>query len=81
MDLNERNALRADAGLPLLDVSAEVARLEATRDQADLEEYFEKNRHRFVHLLAGRTGFLTHMGIWNAVRKQLREEMRKGRIR
>jgi hypothetical protein len=62
MDINERNALRANAGLPLLDIPAEVARLQARRDEAEFEEFFEKNRYRFNHLLAGRSGFLTHMG-------------------
>jgi hypothetical protein len=81
MDINERNALRVDAGLPMLDISVEVGRLESAREQAEFEEFLEKNRYRFNHLLAGRSGFLTHMGIWNAIRKQLRQEMRKSRIR
>jgi hypothetical protein len=79
-DIESRNNLRAEAQLPLLDVTAELARLKTARDQAAFEEFFEKNRHRFVHLWEGHCGF-TRMAISNAVRKQLREEMRKGRIR
>jgi hypothetical protein len=79
-DSESRNTLRAEAQLPLLDVTAELARLKSARDQADFEAFFEKNRYRFAHLWEGRIG-LTRLGISNAVRKQLREEMRKGRIR
>jgi hypothetical protein len=39
-DIESRNNLRADAGLPLLDVSAEGARLRAARGQAEFEEAF-----------------------------------------
>jgi hypothetical protein len=64
----------------MLDVPAEIARRQAARDQAEFERFFEKNRYRFAHLWEGRSG-LTRLGISNAVRKQLREEMRKSRIR
>jgi len=79
-DIESRNNLRAEAQLPLLDVTGELARLMVARDQADFEAFFEKNRYRFAHLWEGRSG-LTRLGISNAVRKQLREEMRKGRMR
>jgi hypothetical protein len=76
MDIEQRNALRADARLPLLDPPAEEARLANAREQALFESYFEQERHRFVHLWADRSqNFWTKMGIWNAVRKKLREEM------
>jgi hypothetical protein len=79
-DIESRNNLRAEAQLPLLDVTAELARLKAARDQADFEAFFEKNRYRYAHLWEGHSG-LARMAISNAVRAQLREEMRKGRIR
>ena len=75
-DIEYRNRLRAEAGLPLLDPLAEAARLANAREQALFESYFEQERHRFVHLWADRSqNFWTKMGIWNAVRKKLREEL------
>jgi len=63
-------------GLPSLDARAEAARLAKAREQAPFENYFQQERHRFVHLWADRSqNFWTKMGIWNAVRKKLREEM------
>jgi hypothetical protein len=80
MDIEQRNTLRAEAGLPLLDVHAEVLRLQAARGQAEFEKYFQTQRHRFAHLWEDRSrGFWTKMGIWNAVRKKLRDEMQNRR--
>jgi hypothetical protein len=77
--IDERNALRKQSGLPLLSVEDETRRLELTRDQARLENYFDQERHRFAHLWAdGSRGFLTNMGIWNTVKKKLREEPKEG---
>jgi hypothetical protein len=81
MDAAERNFLRAEVGLPLLSVEAETRRLEAVRDRAEFENYFQEQRHRFAHLWADRSrGFLTNAGIWASVRKKLREEMRKSGV-
>jgi hypothetical protein len=79
VDIENRNRLRAEAGLPLLDARAEARRLANAREQALFENYFQQNRHRFVHLWSDRSqNFWTKMGIWNAVRKKLREEMQTG---
>jgi hypothetical protein len=57
----------------------EMRRAQAAREQALFENYFQQKRHRFVHLWADRSqNFLTKMGIWNAVRRKLREEMQTG---
>ena len=80
MDIEQRNALRAEAGLPLLDARAEAARLAKAREEAQFENYFRQNRDRYVHLWSDRNrGFWTNMAIYNAVRKELRDEMRKNR--
>jgi hypothetical protein len=68
-----RNALRAEAQMPLLDVQAELRRLEAVREQAD----FERRRHQCGHLW-DRNSFWTKMATYNRVR-QSREEFRGGR--
>jgi hypothetical protein len=39
-DIENRNNLRAEAQLPLLDVTAELARLKSARDQAGFEAFF-----------------------------------------
>jgi hypothetical protein len=50
--------------------------LAKAREQALFENYFQQERHRFVHFWADRSqNFWTKMGIWNAVRKKLREEI------
>lgn len=79
MDIFERNAIRAEAGLPLLSVEAETRRSALVQEQAEFESYFGRERYRFAHLWSGQTGFLTKMGIWSFVRKQLREEWHKNR--
>jgi len=77
MDIEQRNRLRAEAGLPLLDVSAETARLAKARADAEFENYFRLHRAKFVHLWSDRNrGFWTNVWIWNSVRRQLRDEMR-----
>jgi hypothetical protein len=78
-DIESRNNLRAEAQLPL-PVTAKLARLKSARDQADFEAFFEKEPLSVCASLRGPSG-LTRVGISNAVRRQLREEMRKGRIR
>jgi hypothetical protein len=76
-DIESRNKLRVEAGLPLLDIPAELARLRAAREEAEFEEFFAKNRHRFSHDRS--LGFLSNLGIYNAFRKTLRKEMEEGR--
>jgi hypothetical protein len=78
MDIEQENQLRAQAGLPLLDVAAEAARLKQAEDDAEFEKYFQLRRDEFRQLWSDRSrGFLTNMGIYNAVRKALRQEMRQ----
>jgi len=78
MDLEQRNRLRAEAGLPLLDVAAEAARLKQAEDDGEFKKYFQLRRNGFRHLWSDRSrGFLTNMGLYNNVRKALRQEMRR----
>jgi hypothetical protein len=78
VDIENRNRLRAEARLPLLDARAEATRLAKAREQAQFENYFRQNRDRYAHLWSDRNrGFWTNMATYNAVRKELRDEMRK----
>jgi hypothetical protein len=81
MDIEQRNRLRAEAALPLLDLAAEMALLEKAQADAEFEKYFNRRRPEFAHLWGDRArGILTNMAIYNGVRKRLREEMRRGRM-
>ena len=72
--IDHRNAARAEAQLPLLDVAAEAARLLAVREQVEFEREWVRRRPEFDLQWADRSrGFLSNMGIWNAVRKGLRD--------
>jgi hypothetical protein len=75
MTTDERNYLRKDAGLPLLDLNAEGARLNKVQRDAAFERYYLENRHRFAALWADRSrGWLSNAGIWAAARRRLRAE-------
>jgi hypothetical protein len=77
MDIAERNRLRAEAHLPLLDVAIETRRLQAAQAEAEFERYFNSRRAEFAHLWSDRNrGFWTKMAIYNRIRQQLRQEMR-----
>ena len=74
MEIDKRNRLRVEAGLPLLDVPAEKARLKNAKEDAEFEKFFQLRRDEFRHLVGSSRGFLTNMGIYSTVRKALREE-------
>ena len=75
-NIAQRNSLRRDAGLPCLDVAAELRKLEAIRFEAAFEREFERNRPRLHHLWADKKmGGLSRMGRWNKARAELRDEM------
>ena len=78
MDINERNAIRAAAGLPLLDAPGEAARLAKARDHADFEREFARRRPELCHQWTGnRDGWMTNMGRWSRARQQVRREMQE----
>jgi len=75
-DIVQRNSLRRDAGLPRLDVAAELKKLESIRFEAAFEREFERNRPRMNHRWADyRMGGLSRMGLWNKARAEVRNEM------
>ena len=74
-DITQRNLLRRNAGLPCLDVAAELKKLELSRFEA-FEREFESNRPQMHHLWADKKmGWLSRMGQWNKARAELRDEM------
>jgi hypothetical protein len=75
MDIDQRNTLRAEAGLPKLEVEAEQARLTATRRDAAFEAYFLRRRDQ--HALSWSDpsrGWLGNAAIWATIRRRLRAE-------
>jgi hypothetical protein len=78
-DIAKRNRLRSEVSLPLLDVSTEMARLERVRDEADFDRFFQREHHRFAHLMVGRQGFMARMGMHAVIRQTLRKEWQQNR--
>jgi hypothetical protein len=77
-EIGNRNRLRADAKLPLLDVQTEAARLAAVHKEAEFEREFDRRRGEFSHLWAGNnSGFLANMGRYVLARRKIRSEMLK----
>jgi hypothetical protein len=75
MNIEERNQLRAEVGLPLLDVEVERARLHAIRLDAAFEQFCRTNRVRFADRWTDvRQGWLSRAGLWAQARRQLRSE-------
>ena len=73
--INERNRIRADVGLPLLNVKAEEARLAAVQQDAAFERYFLEHRDRYAHRWTDpNQGWLSRAGLYAKVRRQLRLE-------
>ena len=65
MTIDERNALRAASGLPLLNGEREAGRAKGANDQVDFEMRFSRERPRFAHEWSGnRDGWLSNMGRW-----------------
>ena len=78
MDIEQRNRLRSECGLPLLDVASESRRLAAVRKQAEFEREWARRRHEFAHHWIGHAaGWLTNMGRWSLARHQVRCDMKK----
>jgi hypothetical protein len=68
-DIQNRNRLRAECGLPLLSVDAELARIVRFREQAEFEREFERRRSELCHQWTGnRDGWLINMGRWSLAR-------------
>lgn len=49
LDIEDRNHLRSQAGLPLLDPAIEITRLAAVQADADFEAAFAARRNEFAH--------------------------------
>ena len=76
IEIENRNRLRQEAGLPLLCFETEMRRLQAARDQAAFERQFERRRPEFCHQWMGNgDGWLTNMGRWSLARHRVRQEM------
>lgn len=75
MNIEERNRLRTDAGLPLLDEKAEANRLATVERDAAFELYFRKHRSRFAYLWTDKgLSWLSRAGLWAQARRELRAE-------
>jgi|tagenome__1003787_1003787.scaffolds.fasta_scaffold20518224_2 hypothetical protein len=79
MTIDERNRIRTEAHLPLLDVDAEQARLAKVEADAEFESYFAQRRPAFQHLWSDSGGgFVTRKEIYNQVGRNLRDATIEG---
>jgi len=75
MTVDERNQLRMEVGLPLLDIEVERARLQGIELDAAFEQYYQAHRFRFADKWGDvRLGWLSRAGLWARARRQLRSE-------
>ena len=65
IDIIERNALRAAAELPLLDVQAEIARLNAFREENYLIDDLSSGSRTVPRWCGNRDGWLANYGRWS----------------
>ena len=77
MDIAERNRLRAEAHLPLLEVAAESERLQRIKDKAAFETEWERRKPEFAEWIAGGQGWIAQMGRWCISRQQVAREFRE----
>jgi hypothetical protein len=75
METDERNAVRAAAGLPFLDVRAEARRLQSVRNQAALKREWERRTPGFAPWIEAGDGFLSKMGRNSIARQRVRKQM------
>ena|ERR1700681_4231069 len=68
-EIESRNRLRQDAGLPLLSVETEVRRLQTAHNQAEFEVEWEKRRPEFARWIGEGDGWLTRMGRYSLARQ------------
>jgi hypothetical protein len=77
MDIEQENQIRTQAGLPLLDVATEGARLNAAREEAEFNRLWELRRPALCHQWTGNNdGWMTNMGRWSHARRRVRDELR-----
>jgi hypothetical protein len=78
MDIDQRNRLRAEAGLSLLNVQAEGRRILAATEQAEFEAEWQRRRSEFADQWVSNTGdgWLTQMARWARARQQVKREMK-----
>lgn len=80
MNIEQRNRVRAEAGLPLLDVEAEKERLAAAHEQQCFEREWERRRPSLCReWTSNRDGWMTNMGRWSRARRQVQIEIQVGR--
>jgi hypothetical protein len=76
IEIENRNRLRHEASLPLLSVETEMRRLQAAREEAELEAEWEKRRPEFARWIGEADGWLSKMGRYSVARQQVRKVMR-----
>ena len=75
-NIEQRNRLRAQAGLSLLNPVVESKRLDAVIEQAEFEREWQRRRPEFAHQwISNNNGWLTNAARWALARQQVRREI------
>ena len=74
----QRNSIRAEANLPVLDADRELEKLMAERAERIFEAVFASERARFSHAWRNKQDWFSGYGEWSRARAQIRQELRMG---
>ena len=78
MNIEQRNRLRAECGLPLLDPAVETKQLDTVVEQTEFEQEWQRRRPELAHQWIGNNdGWLTNAARWSLARQRVRREMKK----
>ena len=81
MNIEQRNRLRTESGLPLLNPKVESKRLNAVIEEAEFEREWQRRRLEFAYRWVGnRDGWVANMGRWALARQQVRRQMQSKSI-
>lgn len=80
-EIESRNKLRREAGLPPLSVAEEVRRLKTWERRTEFEEFFEAERARNKHLWSEPLGWFGGFARWTKLRAQIRADFDAKKLR
>lgn len=81
-EIEARNQLRREAGLPQLAVPAELERLKTLQRGMEYEVFYEKERPKYNHLWdRPNLGWFGGHAIWTKVRRQILVDFEVKRLR
>jgi hypothetical protein len=81
-EIEARNQLRRETGLPQLSVPTELRRLKAVQWRVEFETFYENERPKYNHLWnKSHLGWFGGHAIWARVRKQVAADFEAKKLR